>query len=347
MPSFGRARRNVIRPFFTSTREVQRLARPQSLWNKLAIQTRQQNPFCCSTSWQLSYYDTYRRGRALLIRHSGDNLVAFAEKIFSPEDIYLTPIEVSWFFGNNVLGPQGVDLLQDTLIDIERHYAPAFPKIMISAIPPKGAVYKELRKKFSREFSFSRHSLGIQCAASLAGGFDGFLSRRSANHRRKLKKQGRRAAEKGVTFERCSPASGSEIAAIYARMISVELSSWKGIAQGGMVEPSSKKFYNTMLRRMAASQGARIMFAKHDDKDIGFIFGGMAGDIYRGQQFSFDDDWRAASIGNLLQLEQIKSLCEEGARRYDMGPLLGSDMAYKRHWTEKRFHIETWILEQK
>ena len=332
---------------FTSAKEVLSLDRPQSLWNKLAIQTRQQDPFCCSPSWQLSFHDAFSPKRRLLIRHSDDSLVAFAEKIFSPEDIYLTPIEPRWFFGNNVLGPKGTELLRDTLIDIERHYAPTFPKIMISAIPPQGAVYKKLRKNFPVGFVFSRHSLETQCAASLAGGMDGFLSRRSANHRRKLRKQSRRAAEKGVTFERYGPTAISEIDAIYRRMLSVELSSWKGIGQCGMAERQPKKFYHTMFRRMTASQGARIMFARHEDKDIGFIFGGMVGDIYRGQQFSFDDDWSDVSIGNLLQLEQIKWLCEEGARRYDMGPLQGYRMDYKRHWTEKRFHIETWILEKK
>lgn len=333
--------------FFSSTKEVQSLDRPQSLWNKHAIHTRQQDPFCCSSNWQLSFHEAFSPKRHLLIRHSDDSLVAFAEKMFSPENIYLTPIETLWFFGNNVLGPQGLGLLRDTLIDIERHYAPTFPKIVISALPPQGVIYKELRKTFSSEFEFSQQSSGIQCAASLAEGFDGFLSRRSANHRRKLKKQSRHAAEQGVTFERHCPASGSAVDAIYDRMLSVELSSWKGIEQCGMAEPQPRKFYNVMLRRMAASQGARIMFARHDDKDIGFIFGGMTGNIYRGQKFSFDDDWTHASIGNLLQLEQIRWLCEEGARRYDMGPLLGVHMDYKRHWTEKRFHIETWILKKK
>ena len=73
----------------------------------------------------------------------------------------------------------------------------------------------------------------------------------------------------------------------------------------------------------------------------------MARNVYRGQQFSYDDEWDRYSIGNLLQIEQIKWLCEEGATRYDMGPLLDAGMGYKSHWTEKRFRIETWLLEKK
>ena len=72
------------------------------------------------------------------------------------------------------------------------------------------------------------------------------------------------------------------------------------------------------------------MFAVRDGEDIGFVFGGVASGVYRGQQFSFVEAWRRASIGNLLQLEQVRWLCEEGVERYDMGPV----MDYKRSWTE-------------
>ena len=332
---------------FTSAREVQNLDQPQSLWNRLAFRTRQQDPFCCSSTWQLSFHDAFSPKRRLLIRHSDDSLVAFAEKVLSSNNIYLTPIEPLWFFGNNVLGPHGLDLLTETLVDIKNYYAPVFPKIMISAIPPQGVVYNELRKRFSKDFALYRHSTDIQCAASLAGGLDGFQSRRSANHRRKLKKQVTRADAQGVTFERHIPASSTEVGDIYARMIAVELASWKGAGRCGMAEPRPKRFYDTMLRRLAASQGARVIFARHKDKDIGFIFGGMAEHAYRGQQFSYDDGWSGASIGNILQFEQIKWLCEEGAKRYDLGPLLGDRMDYKQHWAERKFHIETWMLERK
>ncbi len=67
----------------------------------------------------------------------------------------------------------------------------------------------------------------------------------------------------------------------------------------------------------------RVVFATHEGRDIGFIFGGRLGEIYRGQQFSLDDAGRGMSIGNVLQYEQIAWLCEEGAHRYDRGPLIG------------------------
>jgi CelD/BcsL family acetyltransferase involved in cellulose biosynthesis len=73
----------------------------------------------------------------------------------------------------------------------------------------------------------------------------------------------------------------------------------------------------------------------------------MCTDVYRGQQFSFDDAWARFSVGSLMQEEQVRWLCEEGARRYDLGPLLAPRMGYKRYWTELRFPIESWLLVKK
>jgi len=45
----------------------------------------------------------------------------------------------------------------------------------------------------------------------------------------------------------------------------------------------------------------------------------------------------------MLQLEQIRWLCEENMTRYDMGPM----MEYKTHWTEEQRVVETWVLQRK
>ena len=111
-----------------------------------------------------------------------------------------------------------------------------------------------------------------------------------------------------------------------------------------MNEPGAREFYACLTVRMAAQQRARIIFARHEGKDIGFIFGGMAGRIYRGQQFSFADSWRDYSIGNLLQREKLLWLCEDGAVRYDMGPIDDDAMRYKHHWTEQKRVHESWAI---
>ena len=61
------------------------------------------------------------------------------------------------------------------------------------------------------------------------------------------------------------------------------------------------------------------IMVRFENKVISFIFGGMAGSIYCGQQCSCDEGLGAGSIGNVMQAEQIKWLCEEGAARFDLG----------------------------
>ena len=114
-----------------------------------------------------------------------------------------------------------------------------------------------------------------------------------------------------------------------------------------MEQPGIVDFYHLMLRELSETADARVIMARFEDRDIGYIFGGMLGRIYRGQQFSFVDDWAAGSIGNMLQAEQIKWLCEEGANRYDLGPLQGPAMKYKQHWTEQRYQISSAVLRRR
>jgi hypothetical protein len=98
-----------------------------------------------------------------------------------------------------------------------------------------------------------------------------------------------------------------------------------------MEQPGIVDFYHLMLRELSETTDARVSMACFEGRDNGFIFGGMLVRIYRGQQFSFVDDWAAGSVGNALQAEQIKWLCEEGANRCDLGLLQGPAMEYKQH----------------
>lgn len=317
--------------------------RPDSTWNRLALATPQPDPFCATTAWQLSWREAVDLDRPVVVRANSDGLVQFAVHQLDDAPV-LGPIERQWLFGCNVLGPSGVDLLAQCLSDPPVRVNSASCPIVVSGLDPRGPVLAAMKSQLAHMAMLQPLRREIQCAASLDGGLDGFLARRSANHRKKLRQALRRAAESGVAFERHAPASAEEARRIFRRMLAVERLSWKGIERCGMDQPWGRIFYGSMLRRLAMSASGRVMFATHAGQDIGYIFGGMAGDIYRGQQFSFDNDWRDMSIGNLLQYEQVAWLSEQGAARYDMGPLLGPLMAYKRHWTEIHLPIEAWLV---
>ena len=316
-------------------------------WTAAALHTSQADPFCCLPSWQLAFHDAFIPNRRLFIAEEGGAVLAFAEQFVPPDHIYLTPLESSWFFGCPLMGKGAVALFAKALSFWAEAYQTSFPTILISGIQPGGSLGRNLFTAFNGDFTFYLHSDGVQCSASLTGGVDGYLSRRSANHRSKLKKAAKKAHAAGIAFERHIPASVEEARMVYARMIAVEKTSWKGLGHCGMAEPVISDFYAFLLERQVPFQSSRIIFALHEGKDIGFIFGGMAGDIYRGQQFSYTHDWRAYSIGNLMQTEQILWLCEEKARRYDMGPIADPRMEYKSHWTEIEIPIHTWVLQKK
>lgn len=329
---------------FTEAAVLSALDKPGSAWNRLALSAPQPDPFCATAQWQLAYREATDPERPLIVRHENDGLIHFALHTLAIGQPVLVPIERHWLFGCNLMGARALDLFVELLEELRGDETTRSWPVVVSGLDPKGAIATALRTQLGRKCAFSLFDAGVQCAASLEGGVDGFLSRRSANHRRNLRRYAQRAHEKGVLFERYKPASVKEAKALFARMLAVERASWKGIGRCGMEQPGTRRFYWAMLRRLSRSSDARIMIATHEGCDVGYIFGSMVGRIYRGQQFSFDNRYANWSIGNLLQYEQIRWLCEEGAQRYDMGPFLGPSMEYKQHWTEVRMPIEAWLI---
>jgi hypothetical protein len=315
-----------------------------SAWNRLALATPQPDPFSSTTPWQLSFRDSMDPRPPIVLRQCEDGLIHFARHTAPSGRIVFGPIEREWFFGCNLLGPSAIELLAKLMDDLRGDAAAPFCSFAVSGLDPHGPLLPALRKRFGGRFQFRLFRGGVQCGASLEGGFDGYLARRSGNFRRNLKRARQRADEAGIGFTRHCPSSVEAAETLYARMIAVERTSWKGLSFRGMDQPSTYHFYRRMLRRLARSGDARVMLATQDGRDVGFILGGMAGGIYRGQQFSYEQASAELSIGNLLQAEQISWLCEQGATRYDMGPLDDFLMAYKFHWTELQMPIQAWVL---
>ncbi|HEX6810726.1 MAG TPA: GNAT family N-acetyltransferase [Planctomycetota bacterium] len=315
------------------------LDEPGSAWNRAAARTVQADPFCCGTQWQLSFHEVFCPSRPLHLCEGAGSVIAFSEELDPRLGPVLEPVEAGWLFGCPLLGPNAVHLL-DLFLRKELAAERKLPCVLVSGVLPGGQLARSLVQVCRTRFEVGVAEGARLCSASLEGGLDGFLSRRSGRLRRNLKSAARKASQSGVHYERCAPASAGEADAVYARMVAVEQKSWKGLGRCGMAEMPSKEFYARMLRRLAVSRDGRVMFARCGEQDVGFIFGGLAGGVYRGQQFSYAEDWSGLGIGNLLQVEKVRWLAEEGVVRYDMGPA----MEYKRHWTEVETRIEAWLL---
>ena len=314
-------------------------------WRSAALNDDLVDPFSCTPAWQLAFHDAFGPQRRVLFAEADSSVIAFAEGLVTPEDIYITPLEPSWFFGCPLLGRSAPQLFAEAMHFFAATYAPRFPKVIVGGMGPGLGYMQHMLNKTRMKLQAGLVKAGVQGMASLAGGLDGYLSRRSANLRRNLKRSVKKARQEGIYFERVLPASADEAKAAFARMIAVERTSWKGRDHCGMAEPGICDFYAYLLERLAPEKGGRVIFARREDRDVGFIFGGLAGDIYRGQQFSYAHDFHELSLGNLMQIEKIRWLSEEGVQRYDMGPVDGPKMQYKSHWTEKAVPIRTWLIE--
>lgn len=340
------AGRNTL---FCNSGELPRQDQPTSAWAGLAKVTPAPDPFSTGAAWQLAFREARDPQRAAILRTGDDGLVQFAlHRTGASTQRILGPMERLWLFGCNLLGPSAHQLLIDLIAEIDETPGHGICGFVIGGLAPHDHRLRFLRSALcDRNPTLFRRD--VLCAASLSGGVDGFLSRRSANFRRNIRRQEKKAKEAGVAFATMHLTQRQDVDAVYARMQAVESLSWKGLTQQGMNTPFPRIFYHALLCRLAAHANARVILATHEGKDIGFIFGGMCdapdGRIYRGQQFSHHVGFEALGIGNLLQMRQIEALCAEGAARYDMGPLSGSSMRYKEHWTEHVLPSEAWRFE--
>jgi hypothetical protein len=181
----------------------------------------------------------------------------------------------------------------------------------------------------------------IRCIASLAAGADAFLDRRSRTFCRNLRQATARANAVGLTITSVD-VGGLSGAAVIARLVAIETQSWKGQEDSGITSPDMATLYTGLIDQLSClvgsslpftRDGIRLSIARLDGLDVGFILGGVIDGRYRGFQLSYVQSVRTLSVGNLLQIHEIRKLCFEGIHTYD----LGMDMEYKRAWSDSVF----------
>lgn len=283
--------------------------------------------FCSRLAWVGAFHRAFGHGRELAVFGSGDSFVALARATWAPGRAGLEPLENMWGFACPLLGPEAAAMLAE----LGSAGGPlARQAIWLAGLP---ADPDALRSRIAPLRGWSGREIGRteRCVASLAGGREGFLSRRSGAFRRNLRAASRRLDARGIRFERirveperCGP--------LYERVLAIERSSWKADTGNGADRGPMAAFYRAMWPRLAARGALRLLIARDaEGRDVGYLHGGALGLRFRGLQFSFDDALRALGLGNALQLELIDWLAQEGFELYD----LGSRSAYKQRWAER------------
>jgi hypothetical protein len=292
----------------------------------------------------------------------------------------LVPLDAVWGFAspfvltNTEANPFQIQQWANEIGEVLLH-EPDWELAFLAGLAPGSPLDDALIRALSSQVRLVAGEPTIRCVASLVGGPDAFLDRRSRSFCRNLRQATARANAAGLAIESVDvrALSGTEV---LQRLIAIETQSWKGLEDSGITSPDMATLYTALvdhfslrpgsLRSISAvslsgdqiatdtsghlpragdqlSQrtdfshgevdGIRLSVARLDGADVGFILGGVINGRYRGFQLSFAQSVRALSVGNLLQLHEIRSLCFEGVHTYD----LGMDMEYKRVWSDSVF----------
>jgi len=293
--------------------------------------------FCSTTAWILAASQALMPPRAPFTYRGTTGYFAAMRGIHPAGFPYIEPVELAWGLAAPLIGADPTALVDEVvpMLANRRDWQLAILSGHTLDGPQRRALDRVLPPRWERR----RGAPTIRHVASLEGGIDGFVGRRSRELRKTLRRSLRAAAEAGMTFEAViAPADGAE--ALYDRIQTVEARSWKAREGVGISQGPMRAFYARMLPRLCAHGQQRTLFARLGDRDIGYVLGAVFENEYRGLQFSYDADHARLNVGGLLQYHQVAGLCDEGVGRYD----LGTEMDYKRRWAEEIVETEMLVL---
>lgn len=289
--------------------------------------------YCSASDWILPAHTAFAPHQAPFIWRTEHGYLPFA--LERQDQRVLMPLELAWGFPSPIIAERPEALVVDLtmLLGEQRR---TWDLAAIGGIVPDSRAFRALIAQLGPRYRLLRGESTRRYRASLAGGVDGWLSRRSRDFRKGLRRSRAKADAMGLSFERVP--SGASAEAAYERLLDVDRRSWKGLEGSGLSSPQMATHYRLMSARLQRRDALRLWFARHDGRDVGYILGGLFAGTYRGLQFAYDDDYGAVGLGNLMQLVTIEAVAQEGVTLYD----LGSDVEYKARWGEECF--ETMVV---
>lgn len=286
--------------------------------------------FCSSSIWTVPALEAFRpEAHELFVGSTDRASVALVAAGGQGVGRFLAPLESAWGLASPVVGLT-VDDAADALVDVlNRHPAERVAIILGVDIVLATAIARRMQGA-ARVRLLDRT---VRHIASLDGGVDGFLGRRSRKFRAGLRRSRRLVDAAGISFDRYSLERAEDVDAIYPTVVAMEARSWKSLAGNGAARGPMVHFTRGVLQRAASVDRAVLLLARVDGDVVGYIHGALVDGGFRGLQMSFEPELARLSLGNQLQLQMIHWLSELGATRYD----LGSQLPYKRRWAEEEF----------
>jgi len=286
--------------------------------------------FCSSTDWVWPAHRELMPARHFVGATDGELWIVGAIRELDDGLRVFEPLEASWALASPFVGIDRADKARrvaDWLL-ARRH---DWDVLLVAGLFERSRVLGWLAGALQSRLHLRVGEPTPRYVVDLEGGVEAYLARRSSNFRRSLRKAERRARAAGITFEAAHAHSPADADAVFERILGVERRSWKGREGVGIDDGRMSSFYRAMGRRIAAQGRHRCWFARTGDGDVGYVLGGLRGTHYRGLQFSYVDELGELSLGNLMQVWQMRALVAEGVATYD----LGSEAVYKQRWADR------------
>jgi hypothetical protein len=310
--------------------ELDELRRDSEAFDALAQETPHVDQYCSSSHWTLSAHEAFSPEQELFLFRSQTTWLTLTRGVSEHIGRYLSPLESMWGLASPLLG---VDPVQSTLEAIEAFetIGDEWDSLWLCGLDPNAPPFMLFARHFSEQNAVFLGPPTLRHVASLDGGYDAWMARRSSGFRAKLRRALRLSESAGVEIEWLTEFSDdASRRAAFERALAVDDASWKGESAQGLRASEMATFYDRMTERLGRSGELRMMFLKLGGRDIAMGFGAQTGDALRGLQMSYVKEFASYSPGNVLQAKFIERLAAAGVQRYD----LGTDLGYKGRWSE-------------
>jgi len=285
------------------------------------------DPWCSGPDWFISAHKAFSEGATPLTwSEPGTGAALLSTARMDDGAIVVAGLEPMWGFSCPLIGPDLADLAGFTAEQLRG--MDGWDICMIAGLPLDEDLARTMAPPFAALGQVQAVYGIVRQVADVGAGHRAWFDARSAKFRKSIRQSERRAEEAGLEF-----VDVSDDPEAFRRCVEIETTSWKGMTDDGITSPGMHRFYEVMTERLTRQGRFRATIATVAGEDIGYIFGGIRNQRYRGLQLSFAETARSLSVSHLLQHHTVQAITDEGVHTYDMG----MDMEYKQRWAT---HVE-------
>ncbi len=293
-------------------------------WDRAVDRTPDVDAFCASTIWSFSAATSFPHAADPVVVGTGDAFCGMRSLVTEDGRPVLVGLDPVWGFAMPLVGPP----MAAAATLAARLSLEPFDLAVVAGQSDDTAMLAAMARTVGESYRLFRGATQQRLRADLSTGVESWFRRRTPRFRQRLRGLRRVADERGLDIVDLSSMAPD---AVFDRILAVESTSWKGDDGTGLAGDDLATFYRQICHRLAAQDHLRVLVARLDDHDVGFILGGIRGDTYRGLQLSYARSVHDLGVGHLLQFHQIERLVTERIGVYD----LGMDMEYKRRWADR------------